>query len=329
VSRAPVARVTPRGTGAGISALIARWEGGKFPASIYLEGPSEAIKNAVLGEFKRAWAALRPGGTPHVFRVAESGIDEILAAYQNTSLFGGSELVIVLEIEDLGRSEKKIAGLARGVASGGGDSCLALVESAAETPRKALEPLRGACDEHVITASLTRPELKTWGERSLARAGARADGRAVEAIVDACEGDPLVFFNELEKLAAWAGDGGTLTATDVTALLRPAVGADLPEYLGAIALGRPALAAQRLGRLLAAGVGEGSVLFALSNLVGGAMGGWARWRALSEAYRRRVSPRDLDRALDAVYRAEAAWKSGRADVVALLEQTTRTLSGLA
>ena len=59
------------------------------------------------------------------------------------------------------------------------------------------------------------------------------------------------------------------------------------------------------------------------------MGGWARWRELSDAFRRRVSPRDLDRALDAIYRAESAWKGGRADVVALLEQTTRTLCGAA
>ena len=35
---------------------------------------------------------------------------------------------------------------------------------------------------------------------------------------------------------------------------------------------------------------------------------------------------ELARALDAVYRAESAWKGGRGDIVTLLEHTTRVLS---
>ena len=307
--------------------MVERWERGSFPRSLYLEGPSEAIKSALLGELKRAWAARHAGLLPRVLRAAEAGVDEILAAYQGGSLFSAGDLVIVLDVEDLGRSEKKIAALAGGIDAGGGESCLVLVESAADAVRKSLEPLRAACAESVFAASLTRSELKAWGERAFARHGVHAEPAALAAIVEACEGDPLAFFNELDKLVAWAGDGGRLTAADATNLLRPVVGADLPEYLGAVALGHHVLATQRLGRLLAAGVGEGTLLFALSNLVGGAMGGWARWRELSDAFRRRVSPRELDRALDAVYRAEAAWKGGRADIVDLLEHTTRTLCG--
>ena len=67
------------------------------------------------------------------------------------------------------------------------------------------------------------------------------------------------------------------------------------------------------------------MLFALSNLVGGALGGWARHKELSAALARRRPPRELARSLDAIYRAEAAWKSGRADVVAVLEQATRAV----
>ncbi len=307
--------------------MVARWEQGTFPSSLYLEGPSESIKHALLDELKRAWVARHSGVLARVYRAAEAGVDQILAAYQSTSLFSSSELLIVLDIEDLGRSEKKVLALAQGIESGGGESCLVLLESAGDNERKSLAPLRSACGEHVLAASLTRTELRAWGERTLARQHVSAGPGAVDAIVDACEGDPLAFFNELEKLSAWAGDGGRITAADVAELLKPVVGADLPEYLGAVALGHSSLAAQRLGRLLAAGVGEGTILFALSNLVGGAMGGWARWRDLSGAYRRRMSPVELNRALDAVYRAESAWKGGRADVVALLEQTTRTLSG--
>jgi hypothetical protein len=64
-------------------------------------------------------------------------------------------------------------------------------------------------------------------------------------------------------------------------------------------------------------------LWALANLVGGALGGWARHREASAALGRRATPRGLARALDAIYRGEAAWKGGKADPIAVLEQATR------
>jgi hypothetical protein len=67
-------------------------------------------------------------------------------------------------------------------------------------------------------------------------------------------------------------------------------------------------------------------MFALANLVGGALGGWARYRDLSEALKRRSNARGLTRSLDAVYRAESAWKGGRTEAIAALEQATREVS---
>jgi DNA polymerase III delta subunit len=329
-SAAPFRAGSPAGARAtrGIAALLERWDAGTFAPSAYFEGPSEAVKGALLVELKAAWARKHPGAPrARVFRGAESGIDQILAAFQSASLFSASELVLVLDVEDLGRSDKRVEAFASGIASGGGESVIVLVESAAETPRKSLEALRAACAERFVAMPLTRTELTAWARRRFAREAIETTPAAIEVLVDACEGDSLAFFNELDKLCAWAGIQGKLDALEVGELLRPVVGADLPEYLSAVALGDPAAAARRLGRLLSAGVGEGTVLFALSNLVGGALGGWARYRVPSESLRRRVSPAGLDRSLDAVYRAEAAWKGGRADIVALLEQTTRSLCG--
>jgi DNA polymerase III delta subunit len=262
-----------------------------------------------------------------VFRAAESSVEEILAAFQGTSLFSPRELSVVLEIEDLGRSEKRIRALAQGIAQPNEGSCLVLVESAAETPRKTLEPLRAACEARFAAFPPRRAELLQWGRHRLARAGLEFEPGVIEAVVDGCEGDALAFFGELEKLCSWgAGEGRPLSRDDVAALLRPVVGADLSGYLSAVASGEARSAAQRLGRVLAAGVGEGTVLFALSNLVSGALGGWARYRDLSLVLARRSKPHALGRALDALYRAEAAWKGGRADAVAVLEQATRVLS---
>ena len=65
----------------------------------------------MLAELKRSWMARNAGAPPSVFRAAEAGVDKILSAYQSTSLFHARELVIVLDVEDLGRSEKRVGAL--------------------------------------------------------------------------------------------------------------------------------------------------------------------------------------------------------------------------
>ena len=305
--------------------LFERLDRAAFPASLYIDGPSEAIKAALLAELRHAWAGSTDGQPARVFRAAETGVEEILAAYQGISLFSPRDLVIVLEVEDLGRSEKRITALAAGVARPAGESCLVLVESEADNYRKSLEPLRAACAAHWSASPPRRAELSAWCQRRLARAEVAADAGVVDAVIEACEGDPLACFNEIDRLVAYGSASGKLTTAEVTALLRPVAGAALIDYLGAVAQGQSRLAVRRLGRVLAAGAGEGEVMFSLSNLVGGALGGWARERELSMTLGRRLGPPALARAMDTLYRAEAAWKGGRADPVAVLEQATRVL----
>ena len=308
------------------AALFERLDRSEFPASLYLDGASEALKAALLADLRHAWGRSAPGAQPaRVFRAAESSVEEILAAYQGISLFSPRDLIIVLQIEDLGRSEKRVNALAEGLARPAGESCLVLVESESDHVRKSLEPMRVACAARWSADPPRRTELATWCTRRLARAGVTAASGVVDAVIEACEGDPLACFNEIDRLMAYGAPTGRLAPAEVTALLRPVAGADLADYLGAVAHGQSGLAARRLGRLLAAGMGEGTVLFALSNLVGGSLGGWARHRDLSMTLGRRLGPPALARAMDALYRAEAAWKGGRADAIAVLEQATRVL----
>ncbi|MEO5617460.1 MAG: hypothetical protein ABIS67_06785 [Candidatus Eisenbacteria bacterium] len=324
--RNPAARGTS--TGGDAATWLAAVDRAEFPSSLYLEGPSEALKAAILWDLRHAWGQAFTDAPPaRVLRVAESGIDEILSSFQGGSLFATRELILVLEIEDLGKSEKRVEALAGGLARPGEGSCLVLIESAAENPRKTLEPLRAACALHVVAEPPARAALLGWGGRRLRREGLMAETGLLEKLADACEGDALAFFSELARLTSFAVPGGTLTLRDGDELLNPAVGAVLAEYLSAITAGDGRLASRRLGRLLAAGESEGSILWALTNLVGGALGGWAKAKELSARLRSRRSPAQLMRAMDALYRAEAAWKSGRADAVAVLEQATRVVAG--
>jgi hypothetical protein len=311
--------------------LIEAFAAGDFPATLYLDGPSEPVKTALLAELRRAWARAVPEAPlARVFRAAESGVEEILGAFQGASLFSPRDLLLVLGTEGLARSEKRVAALAEGLARPAGESCLVLHETEADTPRKALEPLRAACEVRCVAEVPDRAELVRWGGRRLAAAGLEVEDGVIESVADECERDPLAFFNEIEKLDVVAPvvDGRRrVPRATAEALLKPIVGADLPAYLAAVALGDAARAGRALTRVLAEGVGEGAVLFALSNLVSGALGGWSKNRDLSLALQRRTTPRTLAGALDAVYRAESAWKSGRADVIAVLEQATRAVCG--
>ncbi len=308
-------------------AVLEAADKGTFPTTLYVDGPNEAMKAVFLAEFRHAWAAAVPQAPmARVMRPGENGVDEILSAYHGISMFTPRELTLVLDVEDFGRSEKRVAALAEGVARPAGESCLVLVESAADNPRKTLDGLRAACAAHWSAESLDSRGLLAWGRRRLAAEGLKEEPGALEALMESCEGETVAFFNELGKLVAWCAASGRATKADVESLSRPVVGAELPEYLLAVASGEPGLAAQRLGRILAAGESEGTVMFALGNLVGGALGGWARHKELSALLARRRSPRELAVALDAVYRAEAAWKGGRADVLSALEQATREVA---
>src|SRR5262249_14098675 len=143
-----------------------------------------------------------------VLRAAETTVEEILSAYHGSSLFTPRELTLVLEIEDLGRSEKKIEALADGLRRPGGDSTLVLIESQADTPRKSLARLRAACEAYCEVKAPNRGELLAWGQRFLSREKLSAEPGVLEAIAGACEGEPLAFFGELARLTSFAGSGG-------------------------------------------------------------------------------------------------------------------------
>jgi DNA polymerase III delta subunit len=308
-------------------ALLARAEAGEFPPTLAITGPDESLKAAFLAEYRAAWARAVPEA-PHarVLWPGEDDVDTLLSAFHGVSMFTPRELFVVFGIEQLGRSEKRVAALAAGLARPAGGNAMVLVESAAEGERKTLQPLIAACAVRWEARLEPGQPLRPWAERWLAARGLTADAGALDLLAERCEDESTAYFNELGKLPYLARDG-RVTREQVASLTDPMLGAELVDFLGAVARGEAGRAQQKLARMLAEGEGEGGVLFALGNLVGGALGGWSRHKELSLVLARRVgSPRRLARALDAVYRTESAWKGGRADIATALEQATREVA---
>ena len=314
-------------------AVLTAAESGTFSGSIYLEGPDDAVKTAFLAEYRRIWALAVPeAATPRVLHAGEAGVDPILTAYQNVSLFSPRELTIVFAIEELGRSDKRVKALADGLATPSSGSSLVLVESPADAVRKTMAPLRSACALRIEATTPPERALIEWGVRRLAGTGHQAEPGVLNALLDSCERDPIAFMNETGKLAVLAGPGGQVSMAHLRALTAPTLGTDLPEFLMAVASGDGKRANVRLGRLLAAGENEGGVLWALGHLASSALAktanpmAWAKWATATAALGRRRDPASLARAVDAVYRAEAAWKGGRTDVRTAVEAATRELA---
>src|SRR5439155_21505703 len=114
-------------------------------------------------------------------------------------------------------------------------STMVLVESASDTPRKSLEPLRRACRVRIEAPPPGLTELVRWGERRFQREGFEVSPEVLRLLAETCEGDPLAYFSELDKLCIWAARDRRLTLNEVRALLRPVVGSELPDYLAAVA----------------------------------------------------------------------------------------------
>ncbi len=138
-------------------------------------------------------------------------------------------------------------------------------------------------------------------------------------------------FNELDKLAAWAGPGGRVSRDQVAALVHPAGGATLGALADAVVERRPALAMDCLLRALEGGESAGGILFQLGTLLSGALrlrgggGGWVRDRGRSQRVAAAWRAEEIARGIDLLYRCERAWKTGRAPEDVLL---VRAIEGL-
>ena len=87
-SRAPSKAGSPRKAGpraarssadAGTRALLEAWDRGEFPSSIYVEGPSEPVRAAMLAELRSAWAAaVLDAPIGRVFLASEASVEEVL-----------------------------------------------------------------------------------------------------------------------------------------------------------------------------------------------------------------------------------------------------------
>ncbi len=302
------------------------------PGTTYIQGNDEALKAEVLTALKEAWLAAVPDSPPTVLRAGEAGPAGVLNAAQGGSLFVSRSLIIVLRVEDWARSATTPAAVGQAIAQVPSDNLLVFVESAGDSERKHLNPLRAACARVFAIDGLPASELRAWAERHARRQGLALPPDAWDALFDLPRLDTGEAYNELDKLAAWAGEGGRASREEVLAIVHPAGGATLGQLADAVAERRAAEAMDCLLRALEGGESPGSILFQLVTLLSGALrlrggaGGWIRDRRRSQIVAEGWRPEAIARGLDLLYRCERAWKTGRAPEETLLVRAVQGLT---
>ena len=257
----PRAGVDPaRAAASDAPALLARFDRGDFPATLYVEGPSEALKAALLAELR---ARLGP---PRAGRADRAGTARRRERRRRDPRRLPGRLAVRParadhRARDRGpraqREERRRAG--RGAVPAGGGACLVLVESAADNPRKSLDRLRAACAARWVALPPDRRELLAWGARRLAARGRRRPRRVrSKRRATRAKATRSPSSTSSRSWARWAGTGQRIRRERRRRrCCAPWWAPDLPEYLSAVALGDAGAAAQRLGRLLATGESEG------------------------------------------------------------------------
>lgn len=328
--RAPAAAAPRAGGPAACEAWLAR--AAESPGTTYLAGNDESLKAEILHALKEAWILAVPDSPPSVLRAGEAGPSNVLGAVQGGSLFASRSLVIVLRVEDWARSQAVPIAVGQALAQIPPENLLVFVESAGDSERKHLNPLRAACARVFALDGLPPSELRHWADRHAGRQGLALEPDAWDALFELPRLDAGEVFNELDKLAAWAGPGAAVTREQALAIVHPAGGATLGDLADAVAERKAALAMDCLLRALEGGESSGSILFQLVTLLAGALrmtgggGGWVRDRRRSGIIASRWSPAEIARGLDLLYRCERAWKTGRAPDDTLLVRAVQGLT---
>ncbi len=78
-----------------------------------------------------------------------------------------------------------------------------------------------------------------WLAKRLRSQGVLADAEIIRRIVELCDADMYTLANESDKLIAFAGQGGTITAEDVDALCTASIKSVVFDLTDAVSTGRP------------------------------------------------------------------------------------------
>jgi DNA polymerase III delta subunit len=276
----------------------------KVPPLTLATGAEDFLRDRVV-------AAFRAGGEAEgaeFQRIEGDSVDasRLAEALASVSLFGGSRRVWLREVSRLDRGAEE-ALLAWAGGTGEGARVLATT-SRAVAELKTLQSL--ASRATVVSCDASGDEVSRWAERLATEAGLKLPGGALEAIA-ARAPNLLALSHEIDKLRVHAAPDGRLPAQALETLAGARTAASAERWAAAVIAGDVRRARAEAAALDAEGVGGTACLWAIAERALGVLdpqpyGAYRRGGAGSPP----LSPGAARTALDVVYRADRALKSG-------------------
>lgn len=184
-----------------------------------------------------------------MFYGQEAEIDEILGCLTTIPFLASRRIVVIKNCEKL--SEEAKARLAKYITKPSKSSCL-ILESGDDSAAEDYRPLA----EYVDIKNFSGPkeaDFASWIRQFLSSRNKEIDARALEDLREGRGQDLLALSQELEKLAAFAGERKTINSRDVESVAGKPIAASAFELAGAIDKGDLAGAVKIVSGLTATG----------------------------------------------------------------------------
>ncbi len=252
-----MAVIKPQGFEAAFNSPSSKYKGA------LLCGPNWDLLNRLKSQAVKDFISSHPDGEVVRFSdsdlVADSG--RLLEELQSISMFGADKLVLV------DAASSTLHKTCIGAISVGWSDCFLLVTAG---DLKKSSPLRKefeASPDLAITICFDQSaaELLEFSASFMSGLGVTIDRDAVEVVVDAVGGNAALLQSELVKLASYAGDNGSLSATEVSEIVAGNEAASMDGLIDAVFTGRADTAVHAITTLQQQGQQPASVLIALTN----------------------------------------------------------------
>lgn len=207
----------------------------------------QAILDVATDPSERAWAVTGFDGE-------EASASEVIEAVRTAPFLGGRRVVYVRRFDSM-RAEE-IEAISDLVAAAVPETVLILLAKALDQRRKAVKQLT----QHAVVVQLEDPKgegVLNWLLREAPQFGVRLQGRTARLLIDVAGSRVESLRRELEKVAAYVGEGNDVTEEDILAV----AAAGTPEaaqnaifqLCDAVAEGRTAQALLKLDELMTSG----------------------------------------------------------------------------
>ena len=237
---------------------------GKYKGAL-LCGPNWDLLNRLKTRAVKKFASAHPDGEIVRFSDTDLAADtgRLLEELQSVSMFGTDKLVLV------DAASSTIHKACIGAVSVGWSDCLLLVTAG---DLKKSSPLRKEFEASPdlavsICFDQSASELLEFATGFMTDLNVSIDREAIELVIDAVEGNAALLQSELEKLAGYAGDGGSVSAAEAAGIVAGNEAASMDGLIDAVFSGRPDAAVHAVTTLQQQGQQPASVLIALSNHV--------------------------------------------------------------